>query len=332
MKWFSYGKDHAVHFLLLFLLFVLTEGILLLFHATHEMQIFILSVMFFMMTVMILYDYFRCRTFYQELEERMQQLEKKYLIMEMMERPSFLEGKLLYDNLSEIAKSMNDEMERHARINEEWKQYMNTWVHEIKIPISAMKLIVHNNKDAFSRKLQAQLKRIDMYVEQVLYYIRSEVPQEDYVIQNCPVRDMIDTTVRENKDSLILEHFRVENAADDVSVLTDKKWLSFMLGQIISNAVKYAADTDRSLKFYTGIFPEAVKLVIEDHGIGIKKSDLPRIFDKSFTGKNGRSTRSSTGMGLYLCKKLCRELGHKIEAESVEGSYTRIIITMSYKK
>lgn len=333
MNGLCYAKDHSIHFLLLFLLFILTEGILLLFHTSFAIQIFLLFVMFAIITAIILYDYFRCREFYQDFEKRLQALEKKYFILEMISRPSFLEGQLFYDGLQEITKAMNDEIDLHVRRNEEFKQYMNTWVHEIKLPIAAMKLIVHNNKGECSRKLLAQIKRMDNDIEQVLYYIRSEVPEKDYRIQKYPLKPIIDAVIRENKDSLILEHFFVENAVQDMEVLTDRKWLFFILEQITSNAVKYAKNIDRSLQFYTQSLEEdMIRLVIEDHGIGIEKSDLPRIFEKSFTGKNGHSIQYSTGMGLYLCKKMCSELGHDIRAESEYGSYTRILITMNCRK
>lgn len=329
MNWLSYAKDHRVHFLLGFLFFLLMEGILFLFHASLVMQIFLFFLLFLMAIFIILYDYFRCREFYLDFEKKLKALEEKYLLLEMITRPSFLEGKLFYDSLQEITKAMNDEIESHIRLNEEFKQYINTWVHEIKLPIATMKLIVHNNKGEFSRKLQTQIKRIDNDVEQVLYYIRSEVPEKDYRIQKYPLKPMIDLVIRENKDSLILEHFSIENKVSTIEVLTDKKWFLFILEQIISNAIKYAKDTKRSILFYTQVLEkDMVKLIIEDHGIGIQKGDLPRIFEKSFTGKNGHNLQYSTGMGLYLCKKMCMELGHSLEAESEYGSYTKISIVM----
>lgn len=332
MNWLTYLKDHIVHFLLFFLLLVLIEGILLLFHTSFAIHIFLFFILFIIHVMLILYDYFRCKKFYQNFEKKLQLLERKYVILEMMERPSFLEGKIFYDSLQEITKAMNDKIECHARLNEEFKQYINTWVHEIKLPIAAIKLIVHNNKGDFSRKLLSQIKRIDNDIEQVLYYIRSEVPEKDYRIQTYPLKSMIDAAIKENKDSLILEHFFVENAVSSIDILTDRKWFFFILGQLISNAIKYAKNTDKSLKFYTQISENMVKLIIEDHGIGIEKGDLPRIFEKSFTGKNGYATSYSTGMGLYLCKKMCNELGHTIKAESELGNYTKIFILINRKK
>ena len=162
-------------------------------------------------------------------------------------------------------------------------------------------------------------------MEQVLYYIRSEVPQNDYSIGNYPLRELAESAVRENRDSLILNGFRVQVDIGEMKVRTDRKWLVFMLGQIISNTVKYACRGERVIRFTASEEEGRVKLSVEDNGIGIAAEDLPRVFEKSFTGKNGRTT-AATGMGLYLCRKLCGELGHRITAESEEGKYTRIVI------
>ena len=164
-------------------------------------------------------------------------------------------------------------------------------------------------------------------VEQVLYYIRSEVPQNDYSISSCSLREIVEDTVRENKDSLILNQFSVTVDVGEQYVYTDRKWLAFILGQIISNSVKYCREKQRMIRFFTEEDAKGnVILWTEDNGWGVDSADLPRIFEKSFTGKNGRRL-SSTGMGLYICSRLCGELGHRITARSEAGEYTIMGIT-----
>lgn len=325
----SYLKDHIIHIMLSLLLIIIVEAVLLMFRTTLTLQIFVDSVILIAMVFIFWYDYDRCVKFYNDFETKLSQLQEKYLITEMLTEPSFYQGKILYNSLVEITKSMNDEIQNHIRISNEFKEYIETWVHEIKLPIAALKLIVHNNQASATRKLNAQIKKIDSYVEQVLYYIRSEVPQNDYVIGECSLKKAVDTAIRDNRDILILNQFLLEEHVRDVTILTDEKWLVFMLGQIISNSVKYTQRENKKLCFSSEEFSKSVKLIIEDNGIGIDLSDLPRIFDKSFTGQNGRNVSVSTGMGLYLCKKLCMELGHGIEVESKKDEYTRVILTIN---
>lgn len=325
----SYLKDHIIHILFSLLLIIVVEAILILFCTTLTLQAFVDTVILFIIVSVFLYDYARCVKFYNDFEAKLSQLQEKYFIAEMLTEPSFYQGKILYNSLVEITKSMNDEIQNHIRISNEFKKYVETWVHEIKLPIAALKLMVHNHQDFATRKMNIQIKKIDSCVEQVLYYIRSEVPQNDYVIGQCSLKKIVDTAIRDNKDILILNHFVLEEHVKDVTILTDEKWLVFMIGQIISNSVKYTQKENKKLCFFSEKFQRYVKLVIEDNGIGIEFSDLPRVFDKSFTGQNGHHISVSTGMGLYLCKQLCTELGHDIEIESQKDEYTRVILTIN---
>ena len=325
----AYLKDHIIHIVLALLQMIMVEAVLLLFCTTLTFQIFVASIILFIVVSVFLYDYRRCVKFYNDFETKLSQLQEKYLITEMLTEPSFYQGKILYNSLVEITKSMNDEIQNHIRISNEFKQYIETWVHEIKVPIAALTLIVHNHQSSATRKLNTQIKKIDSYVEQVLYYIRSEVPQNDYAIGTCSLKKIVDTAIRDNRDILILHHFLLEEQVKDVNVLTDEKWMVFMLGQMISNSVKYTQKEMKKISFSSQEFSGKVKLIIEDNGIGIDLGDLPRIFDKSFTGQNGRNVTASTGMGLYLCKKLCTELGHSIEVESQKDEYTRVILTIN---
>ena len=233
--------------------------------------------------------------------------------------------------IQEMEHSMTDTVEQQIRKNGEFKRYIETWIHEIKIPIASTNLILFNHREDMERRMKEQIRRIESYVEQVLYYLRGEVPEKDYCIGGYGLKEIVQSTVRDNKDSLILNGFSVLVELRDEKVYTDRKWLRFMLGQILSNAVKYAAEDERKIRIFTKKVQSSenssgeagIWLWIEDNGIGITEKDLPRIFEKSFTGDNGRKS-SSTGMGLYICRRLCEELGHKILAESEPGKYTRI--------
>lgn len=328
MKIKNYLIDHLVHILIGIGSILTIDIILFLFQSTTTLIIFITIVCLLGIILIFIYDYYRKKFFYQNLHLKLANLKEKFLITEMIEEPDFIEGQILYDSLVDTTKSMNDEVQHHIRISNEFKQYIETWVHEIKLPIQALKLIIHNRSDDQYRRLNEQITKIDGYVEQVLYYIRSEVSQNDFIIARYSLKEIVLAAIQENRDTLILNHFTLKVEMEDIMVLTDEKWLIFILGQIMSNSVKYAKERKRQLLFYISNQCEKVTLIIEDNGLGIDAGDLPRVFDKSFTGKNGHEHFSSTGMGLYLCKQLCQELGHSIEIKSKKNEYTKVMITI----
>ncbi|HJA67544.1 MAG TPA: sensor histidine kinase [Candidatus Mediterraneibacter cottocaccae] len=348
MTFGEYLRDHVYHILIWLLMTAVTEGVLLLFGSIPALSVFVLGILLCGGAGILAYDFLRKAAFYNDMAEKMEHLKEKYLFAEMQEEPRFLEGKIWHRNLEDISKSMNDEIARHERVSSEFKEYTERWIHEIKIPIASAKLILHNSRGESrvsdesgenSRRLKEQIGRIESDVEKVLYYIRSEVPRNDYRIGEHTLREIVREAVRENKDSLILNRFSVQMEIREEKVYTDRKWLVFMLGQMISNSVKYAreekhgdfpgsgkSDTGRVIRFRAETKADRIRLFVEDNGIGISTGDLPRIFDKSFTGENGRKTAASTGMGLYICRKLCTEMGHCIGAESEPGAGTRIIV------
>lgn len=321
----GYLKDHGICILIFLIGMGITEGIFLLFNVSITLQIFVLTVLFLGLLAAGIYDYSRKKGFYRELEQKLQQLEEKYLLMEMLEKPEFLEGQIFYNVLSEMQKSMNDEIFVQIRKNNEFKRYIETWVHEVKLPIASIRLILHEYKDTSARTLKEQVGRIESYVEQVLYYLRSEVPEKDYRIAPHSLKKLTDQSISENRDSLILNKIKILQETQDISVYTDEKWIRFILGQIISNAVKYKKE-DSIIRVWSHQEEKHRFLHIWDNGIGIAEEDLPRVFEKSFTGKNGRTQQASTGMGLYLCHMLCKRLGHRLTVQSKEGEYTEITI------
>lgn len=321
----KYLKDHGICILIFLVCFGITEGIFLLFDLSITLQIFVLTVLSLGILTAGIYDYNRKKIFYHDLEQKLQKLKEKYLLMEMLEKPEFLEGQIFYDVLSEMQKSMNDEIFVQIRKNNEFKRYIETWIHEVKLPIASIRLILHEYKGASARTLKEQVGRIESYVEQVLYYLRSEVPEKDYRIAPHSLKAFTDLSISENRDSLILNKVKIQQETQDISVYTDQKWMRFILGQIISNAVKYKKE-DSVIRIWSHQEGKHSFLHIWDNGIGIAKEDLPRVFEKSFTGKNGRTQQASTGMGLYLCSTLCKRLGHRLTIQSEKGRYTEITI------
>lgn len=271
-------------------------------------------------------QYISRMSFYTNLKNCLENLDQKYLITEMIKRPDFEEGKILYDTLYETDKSMKEHINTIESISSEFKEYMEMWIHEIKVPISALRLMNYNgNMDLDKQK--KQIDRINYYVEQILFYARGDAAEKDFLLKACNLEKIVNKVVMEQKTLLIGNNIAIQKENIDKEVITDSKWLEYMLAQLVNNCIKYADRTKQSYIRFTAVRNEKETIFsIEDNGIGISSKDLPYVFDKTFTGQNGRQGNTSTGMGLYICKKLLTKLGHKISIGSVEGSGTRVDI------
>ena len=273
----------------------------------------------------LLFEFFQKRGFYKALLKNLEELDRKYLLSEMTEEPSFYEGKILCEVTKAANKSMNDEIAKYRRASQEYREYIETWVHEVKTPISSSSLIIENNKNETTRNLYEELVKIEDYVDQVLFYSRSNSVEKDYVIKQTTLKELVSSALRKNSTMFIEGKISVQTSALDKTVFTDVKWTDFILGQILMNSVKYRSDLPK-IEIYGLQSENNVTLVIADNGIGIPKKDLGRVFEKGFTGTNGRSTAKSTGIGLYLCKKLCDKLNLGISIASAEHSGTMVSI------
>lgn len=330
MKIKAYLQDKSMHIIMYMLLIILIQFILYMFRVPVSLLSAVILIMVLFLVIIGGYDYSRKISFYNKLLGSIEQLDKKYLVTEIVEQPEFLEGQLIFDVLYEINKAMYEEIEGYRDNVMDYKEYVEMWIHEVKIPIANIVLILHNNKPDAIQKIKPQIRRIEDFVEQVLYYVRSENAEKDYLIRNCNLQDIIHNVVRKNKDSLLLKKIAIKMENVDQSIVSDCKWLEFILNQIISNAIKYAKEKKPCISFIVKEEENITTLYVEDNGAGISESDLPRVFEKSFTGENGRSSVNSTGMGLYLANKLCTKLGHVITIDSKKNSFTSVSI--SFKK
>ena len=204
--------------------------------------------------------------------------------------------------------------------------YYTMWVHQIKTPIASMHLILQKEDSEDSRRLRTELFRVEQYVQMVLCFLRLDSDFTDYVIKEYRVDDIIRPAVRRLAPQFIMKKLSLEYEQTDEVALTDEKWLGFVIEQVLSNAVKYTSAGSISIKC------DGDRLVISDTGIGIAAEDLPRIFDKGYTGFNGRADRKASGIGLYLCRRICDNLGHSIKVESAAGQGTTITIGLGRNK
>ncbi|MDZ4964301.1 sensor histidine kinase [Clostridium perfringens] len=273
-----------------------------------------------------IFDYLRKKQYYNEIKENMESLDKKYLISEVIEEGTFTESKLIYDVICKGNKAMNDEIGEFKRGINDYREYIELWVHEIKTPIATCKLLIENNESPLTESIGEEVCKLENYIDQALFYTRSNTLEKDYIIKEMILSSCVNKVLNNNADSLIKKRVKISLGDLEKKVYSDSKWIEFILGQIISNSIKYMNEEHKELKIYCSESSKYVILNIEDNGAGISEKDVSRVFDKGFTGENGRKFGKSTGIGLYLCKKLCKKLGLDITLISEEGKFTRVSI------
>ena len=259
---------------------------------------------------------------YRESYKKLKFLEKN-ILNDLEDLPKSLDIRI--DYYHKIIEKLYEELEKltqeNRQKNTDMVDYYSMWVHQIKTPIAAMNFLL-DNEEVDQKILQQELFKIERYVEMVLTYIRLDSISSDYVITKINLDEVVKDSVKKYATIFINKKIKLNYVSHETMIISDKKWLSFAFEQILGNSVKYSSAGGEIT-----IETRENKLVIEDRGIGIKEEDLPRIFEKGFTGFNGRYEKKSSGLGLYLCKKTLDKLGHHIEISSKVGEGTRIEIT-----
>ena len=235
---------------------------------------------------------------------------------------------ILYHRLLENQSIARSESESSAAIRQsQMRDYYSMWVHQIKTPIASMNLMLQSVDSQLSRRLSGELFKIEQYVEMVLAFVRLDSNYSDYVFKNCDIDGVIRQSVKKFAHDFIYRRISLDFKETGLKAVTDEKWLGFVIDQLISNSLKYTKDGTISIYLKA---PDV--LCIQDTGIGIAPEDLPRVFDKGYTGYNGRKDKKASGLGLYLCKKICARLGLKIYLESKPGEGTRVMIDFEQYK
>ena len=234
---------------------------------------------------------------------------------------------LIEEDYRQLIRALGEEKQRQASAMDlrmsDMQDYFTLWAHQIKTPIAAMRLILQTKPENSAMEIEGELFRVEQYVEMVLNYLRLDSDSTDFVFRTCALDDIIRQCVRKYAKQFIRKRIRLEYEGTALQVLTDEKWLCFVIEQILSNALKYTAAG--SIR----IFTQGETLVIADTGMGIAPEDLPRVFEKGYTGYNGRTDKKATGIGLYLCKRILQKLGHEISISAQVGKGTRVSIDLS---
>lgn len=224
-----------------------------------------------------------------------------------------------------LHRSLLQERAEAVRSRSDMLEYYTMWAHQIKTPIAAMDLLLQSEEELKKNLVEEQLFRIREYVEMVLTYLRMEDMSADLDLHRSDLDTIVRAAVKKYSRTFIHKHLRLNYEPLSRQVLTDEKWLQFVIEQVLSNALKYTRNG--SISIYMD--PDhACRLVIADTGIGIRPEDLPRVFERGFTGQNGRVDKNATGIGLYLCRRIMEKLSHRIGISSVDGQGTQVWLDM----
>ena len=333
MRFRDYIKEKMVLIIGTILALVSVEILLLAYNISILIRVYCAFIIIFILVLAILIEYKKKKDYYNELIKNMEDLKEKYLISEIIKTPNFIEGKILKDILQDTGKSMLENVNYYKNIQEDYKEYIELWIHEVKIPIAASKMIIENNKNEVTKSIDEELDKVENYTEQALFYARSNAVEKDYIINKTNLKEIVNGAILKNKTTLLNEKVSIElSNLKEEEVYTDSKWAVFIVNQIIQNAIKYSKKENKKIEISSQEKNDKVILYIKDNGIGIKKGEITRVFERGFTGENGRIIgQKSTGIGLYLCKKLCDKLGLGIElnSEKDKGTEVRIIFPKS---
>ncbi|MGL5295916.1 MAG: sensor histidine kinase [Culicoidibacterales bacterium] len=299
--------------------------------STGWIVLFVICMMT-IITINFIDEYRRVYPFYRQLLSQYEQLDQKYLLAEVIDEPDDYEGKQLYELLRKTNYYMYQEVKNAKVQSREYQEYIESWVHEIKLPIAALHLMLANNGHQQSvANITSELQRVEEYVEQVLYFARINEAKPSFVIRDCEIIPLIHTVIQGHAKTFIYQKIQLDLQLEDTSVYTDPKWLAFILQQLISNALKY---TQQGGIIHVFAYEQSGTVVIEvkDTGVGIDARDVQRVFEKGYIGENGKNKVKSTGMGLYISKKLAILLEIDIQLTSEINKGTIVRLTFKQKR
>ncbi|MGI6229808.1 MAG: sensor histidine kinase [Tractidigestivibacter sp.] len=289
--------------------------------------------------ISLLIEWLPRRSFWRQVRDVCDDESLALDVTSVVDEPGYREGLLAWETLDDVSQAGRAGIARASQDSNEYHEFIDAWVHEVKTPIAAARLACDNNPGELATRVSRELDRMDGYVEQALYYARSGTLERDYVIAEVRVGDVVGDALKAHKRTLIDQRIapKLEDGMD-LTVFADAKWIRFVLGQILENAAKYRAPESAGRQAQVAISArrldkgranDRVELEVRDNGIGIPAADLPRIFEKGFVGSNGRlpGQSRSTGLGLYLVRRLCQKMGLSVRADSREGEWTAITIS-----
>ncbi len=276
-------------------------------------------------------DFIKCRARLNELETIMAGLDKKYLFAECVPKAQNAYERKLLELFRKAGRHMIQTVSDAEAAQREYREYVESWVHEIKTPITAAGLICRGADPEVRRKLSPELAQIEAHVERALFYARAESPEKDFIVRRTDLAEITAQALNQHRTLLLQSGVKVNTDCLSQTVYTDGKWAAFIVGQLLQNAARYRSEQP-VVTLRAKQLGRQVQLIVQDNGMGIPAHELPRVFDRGFTGSNGRSRGGSTGMGLYLCHRLADCLQIDLRITSEFGTGTQVSLTFPAKE
>ncbi|MEG1411054.1 MAG: sensor histidine kinase [Terrisporobacter sp.] len=331
MKIIDYLKDKSIYLAVNLMMFIIIASLMYYINISSVIIFLTGCTWFLPLLIYMVIEYIKNKKYFDNVGNILENIDKKYLLPEVIGESNSMIGEEINEILKELSRDMHENVKYYRNMQEEYREYIEIWVHEIKTPIASSKLLIENNNNEVTRKIDTQINKIENFVEQVLYYSRSDEVGRDYIIKKIDLSQVVKTVIKKNQRDFISKRISLELEDIDEIIYSDTKWVEFILNQIVGNAIKYSKGKEDKIKIKSKKIANSVILTIEDNGVGIIERDINRVFEKGFTGENGRKFGKSTGIGLYLCKKLCDKLGLSLSIESNinEGTKVSIIFPQS---
>lgn len=326
MKMIDYIKDKGLFLSINLMIFIIIASFMYSADVGVVIIFLLFCIWFLPLLIYMLIEYIKYKRYFNTVESILENLDKKYLLPEVVKEPNFIVGEEINYIFKMLSRDMHENVKHYKNIQEEYREYIEMWVHEIKTPIASTKLLIENNNNEITRKIDTQIDKIENFVEQVLYYSRSDEVGKDYIIKKIELSQVVKNVIKKNQRDFINKKISLQLGDLDEIIYSDTKWIEFILNQIVGNAIKYSKGKEDKIKIESKKVANAVVLTVQDNGVGIIERDINRVFEKGFTGENGRKFGKSTGIGLYLCKKLCVKLGLGLQIESNVNEGTKVSI------
>lgn len=332
MSIIEFIKERMIFLIINLIMFLLVAILMKIVKVSINIILILFLIWFGPILIYMFLEFIKYRRYLNNLINTVENLDRKYLLPEVIEEPRFQEARIINDVLKQCNKSMHEKVKHYKDEQIEYREYIETWVHEIKTPIASAKLILENDNSNLSERINYEMKRVEGFIEQILYYARSSDVSKDYIIKEFSLISVVMKSVKSNSRDFINKNIKLDIRGIEGNIFSDKKWVEFIINQIIINAVKFSIPNEGKVSIYSKVNENNIILTIEDNGVGINEKDIDRVFEKGFTGENGRKFGKSTGIGLYLCKKLCDKLGIGISLNSKENIGTKVNIVFPQGK
>ena len=331
MNFKKYLRDKLLTVAISFLAIAILAAILFLSKTNIVISSIVLGVVFITFIITFFSEFLRKSSFYKKLYEQIEIIkntDKAELLCDVIDKPKFLDGEIMLEALSVSNNLLNDKLIEFGDSCRDYHEYVKEWAINIKNHIESSKSLIDEIQTPTARNIEREIFRIDDLVNQAIFYYKSSRIENADNNENINLQDLISNVVRRNSDVLISNKIAVGIKELNHTVTTNVEWVEFVINEIIKNSIKFRSDKP-CIKFFAQDIGDAISLFIEDNGIGIDSEDVPLVFEKDFVGKNVKKYTGSSGIGLYLCKKLCNKLGLKISISSDEETIVEIVFPKS---